>query len=1058
MARIVIPGGGGGAGEIDGIEDVPGLTAALAGKVALDALNLALDRIAALETKTGAANVPNPPTALKQTLVGATDVQLGWTAPSDGGSPITGYIVSKVDANGTVVYTSPLQEATLLTATFANVLNGETLRVRAVNAVGQGPNATVVVNVIPVVEPTPEPTGVPALRQGMPAGANMFSTAAATFNVAKIRTDTYSGSLHPDSAAIVSDLVGQITPNNAGNVSLNTKQYNFHVFVAAPDTPRKSITWVSALGNTKPSWWDTVMSSVPIPSNAVPSAGNDRTLNIYDPATKTLWEIWKTRPKPGLPGSENYYNAPYVDSAGGDYQASWGGRIDDVSVSNGVFQNRNGISTGASATSASYMGLSITVADVLSGSIDHALAIQSINAAKWSDFYWPALRSDGNGVGVLREGQRLRFPPSLNIDALSGVNALGKMVMKAIQKYGCIVTDKAGTVSIVGESGGVNVQADGTSKDQWLNTLLPTYAPNRGSYNALQGIPWSQLEALPAHYGKPGTATDPNLGGATPTPQQANVAGVTGSFDQTTRKVTVNWTAPTTGSVTVTRTDNLGNTGTTSPAGGAAALSYTFSSAIASGATSVTLTVANESGNSMSVTVDTTASASTGGGGGGTTTPTDPGPVPAWSYGNLIKQDMTYVRKDAYVPAGVTRTLIGPDPSVSGSSMTYVSGGGSFAVDTTNYCRGTQSWRITTNGAGTTSLVQRGVTAVNVTRGKTVRILIYVDNYLNLDSVGFWFASNGSSSMTDSVIRTLDNRFFVNGWQTITLNVQEMAAQAGSFDQTKLNYLRINVKDKGTSSSNKPVTVNIGGIWAEDTSPITKGAIAFAFDDGYKAHNEIALPLFNQYGLTATAYVMPGDFGSDPTKMTSAQAVALKTAGWTVGAHAYSGPTHVAMSATALESNINQTKNWLNANVGGSDHFAYWDGLDFWNGDIRDVIASKFKTGRHNKGIQLSMETGRPGTPMKMRAWLTGTETIGWTPGVSPDPAYPGTRTANSPADWINRTIKSNGLSIFVFHNLGSQGLDPNVLEGYLQFAAAAKAAGDLEVLTMEQVSTRLGL
>ncbi|MDR1330837.1 MAG: fibronectin type III domain-containing protein, partial [Tannerella sp.] len=81
--------------------------------------------------------VPAAPQALAA-APGDAQVALSWGAPTDdGGTPVTGY---KVSSDGTTWYTEPGTGYT-----FAGLTNGAsyTFHVRAVNAVGEGPSATV---------------------------------------------------------------------------------------------------------------------------------------------------------------------------------------------------------------------------------------------------------------------------------------------------------------------------------------------------------------------------------------------------------------------------------------------------------------------------------------------------------------------------------------------------------------------------------------------------------------------------------------------------------------------------------------------------------------------------------------------------------------------------------------------------------------------------------------------------------------------------------------------------------------------------------------------------
>ncbi len=109
-------------------------------------------RVAAITTTgTGAVSgtagattfdLPTIPTNL--TAVGAnTEVTLTWTAPSDGGSTITDYLVEFNDGSGWETFadgTSPLT-----TATVTGLLNGQSydFRVSAVNAIGTGPTSNI---------------------------------------------------------------------------------------------------------------------------------------------------------------------------------------------------------------------------------------------------------------------------------------------------------------------------------------------------------------------------------------------------------------------------------------------------------------------------------------------------------------------------------------------------------------------------------------------------------------------------------------------------------------------------------------------------------------------------------------------------------------------------------------------------------------------------------------------------------------------------------------------------------------------------------------------------
>ncbi len=103
--------------------------------------------------------VPGTPTGVLATR-GIASVGLSWNAPSDGGSPITGYMV-QVRVGTTVVRTVPLTGAGTST-TIGQLTNGTAynFRVAAVNANGTGAFSAASNTVTPASAPTAAPTNV----------------------------------------------------------------------------------------------------------------------------------------------------------------------------------------------------------------------------------------------------------------------------------------------------------------------------------------------------------------------------------------------------------------------------------------------------------------------------------------------------------------------------------------------------------------------------------------------------------------------------------------------------------------------------------------------------------------------------------------------------------------------------------------------------------------------------------------------------------------------------------------------------------------------------------
>ncbi len=188
---------------------------------------------------------PGAPTSVTATA-GDRSATVNWDAPSDGGSPITGYEVTpyigSTAQTAQTVTGSPPQTNT----TVSGLQNGTTytFRVRAMNAVGTGPASTASNAVIPAAAPPP---GAPAFVQKVDAARLDVSTSGlaltpnapiATGNRLVVLTGMWSGSAAR--AASVTD--------SAGNTY--TKLTSF----AAADNTEMSV-WtapITAGGGTRP--------------------------------------------------------------------------------------------------------------------------------------------------------------------------------------------------------------------------------------------------------------------------------------------------------------------------------------------------------------------------------------------------------------------------------------------------------------------------------------------------------------------------------------------------------------------------------------------------------------------------------------------------------------------------------------------------------------------------------------------------------------------------------------------------------------------------------------
>jgi hypothetical protein len=209
---------------------------------------------------------------------------------------------------------------------------------------------------------------------------------------------------------------------------VQTYSYTTPIYVVGPfqrtarvaiDTDQNHV-WVTSLQGAS--------NQVPIPAGARPSAGTDSQITIYQPSTNRLWEYW------------------HLSHERDGWHARWGGAIDDVSTSPGYYSplSWNGALSvwGASATSLPLVAGTMTLAELRSGQVNHALAI-TIPYPRAGVVGWPAERSDGTGgPDELPEGAHLRLNPELDIPAMH-LPKIVEMIALAAQRYGIIVRDQS---------------------------------------------------------------------------------------------------------------------------------------------------------------------------------------------------------------------------------------------------------------------------------------------------------------------------------------------------------------------------------------------------------------------------------------------------------------------------------------------------------------------------------------------------------------------------------------------------------------------------------------
>jgi hypothetical protein len=244
---------------------------------------------------------------------------------------------------------------------------------------------------------------------------------------------------------------------------INTTRYSVPVYTVPAGAPTVRVVLDYPAPALQAAWLQ-----VPLPANAHPAAGSDGHLVAWQPSSDTMWEFWRA------------YNLL------GTWHASWGGRMTGVSTSVGYYTDPPG--WGATATSLPVLGGVMRIAELQSGTIDHALAI-CIPRARANVYSWPAQRTDGNvySATAVPEGTRFRLDPSLDLSTIPMTPVVRAMAYAA-QRYGIVVRDIGGSVAFYGE----DPTPTGSDPYGGSSGLFGGLSPAQ----LLAQFPWDRLQAL----------------------------------------------------------------------------------------------------------------------------------------------------------------------------------------------------------------------------------------------------------------------------------------------------------------------------------------------------------------------------------------------------------------------------------------------------------------------------------------------------------------------------------------------------------------------------------
>jgi hypothetical protein len=242
--------------------------------------------------------------------------------------------------------------------------------------------------------------------------------------------------IHPKSSAFVERL------SRAGHFGSDPTQYTYPVYVVDDRTPlqevRLSGKFSIVASHDEIENLDAPSLRVPIPDKAVGSRGSDQSIVLLNADSGHEWGFWRLERTEGQIAARNGYL----------YHVAWSGvppRDPSSRVAGGTF-----VSRGAGVPYAA--GL-IRRWEIDAGEVAHALSF-AYNYPSPLHVY-PATKSDGRGLVTadLPEGSRLQLDPSMNDleFSLLGLDETGRILARALQRYGMIVIDNSGHPKVMAE-------------------------------------------------------------------------------------------------------------------------------------------------------------------------------------------------------------------------------------------------------------------------------------------------------------------------------------------------------------------------------------------------------------------------------------------------------------------------------------------------------------------------------------------------------------------------------------------------------------------------------
>lgn len=209
---------------------------------------------------------------------------------------------------------------------------------------------------------------------------------------------------------------------------------------------------------------------VPIPEDAIPDKESDSHMSLVDYEQGIAWDMW---------ACEKKSDGTWWSCTGMKYDLYGSGVFDpkDFNIHNGESIHLYGPSR---ASGVPIIAGLIMHEEIKEGRIEHKLACACEKVGLLEHFYPPAVWTDGAYPNGIPEGALLQLDPEIDLEAF-GLTREEKIIAKALQEYGAVMTDYAGGVTLYGEG-------LWSSKDKSWNGILDE--------NGLRKIPFNKYRFI----------------------------------------------------------------------------------------------------------------------------------------------------------------------------------------------------------------------------------------------------------------------------------------------------------------------------------------------------------------------------------------------------------------------------------------------------------------------------------------------------------------------------------------------------------------------------------